>query len=599
MNTHKKNRIIEISVLLGGALIIIIVWVFFLTSSEQPNYKPDKVIELSLQGKLPIPYFVFAVDRSASMETAQSDPDNFENESLKQILRLLYRNGKYLFETTGFYPRIKLISFSGSPENITPSNDWFILNSDEKISRLDSLIDKNLSERDGQFTDINAVADNILDIYSTIPPSLKNTDIERPTSLIAMILTDGEIYPNFYNKINSKSEQDHISFVKEVQSYVSSTYGEQASKSLIEYTNKSKYLDPIEWAKRNLNDVQYKSFLSYFYHLNEVYGIKNKQKMEYAKFDLQEKLKSEFGKLNSPSTRINVIGLLKGDGRIGEEEYLKNWATGLGFYYRIEEAKNLGKVFADLISEHLSSYTERFSLSDEKLLNPFSREVMAAQISVVFPGKIDNNNKSNLIKVFSPEGKTVTGIKDSKLNYSELFYLHNSKFGDFYKSPGWKIKFNPVKLENNTFVEKVECIVSLIQGIVLDVNLDTSFVSDSNITRYLVRLVDLNKNSIVEWDSFEQIPEFNIEVLDEISFQPKLQINNKYEQNAAVVDFIDWQPGTYSIIFRMNGGKLKGDYSNLSPRSLTTDIDIGEMVWFVNSEGERIKSLRLDNLDRK
>jgi len=596
LKKEKRNKFIEILLFIILLIIIFLAWWIFFSVSKNSITTDNSLAEINIQGKASIPYFFIALDRSASMENIDSDPNNFESEAIKQVLRTIYWNGKQLHKSTGFYPFLRVVTFSGAPKNLLPNDTWVNIKSESELDKYDKLIDENMHDRNGQFTDINSTVEYIYDLSKKIPAKLGKGKSTRPTSLVIILLTDGGIYPNFLNKINYQDLNDGEEFYKKTKIIAEDVMGENLAKKLFVQIDLNKSFDPIEWSVNNTPYKISRKFKSLYYSLNEKYGIESSKRFNYAKNVVQSQFKEKFENLPNLPVRFNVVAILKGMEKKDDVKYLKEWAKGFGFYYQIEKASNLGLVFSKIMVNYLNSYIESFSITGEKIFGPFSKDIQATQLNILFPEKLSYKDRNRLIEYISPRGKRILDPLNQELNYSSTYNASIEEYKDFYEYPGWSLKVHPITV-GNKIIESVKGFFLTFHSYTLDVKQDTTNLVKAGETRYVCRLVNLESGKILGLNDFEEKPKIDVSMLDNISFKPNIKYSLSVKQKGVIIDFINWPSGTYSVKFSLVNGRLKGDKKTLKPRAIIVDIKIGESIWFYNDKGQKIDNLEFNYMD--
>jgi len=594
MTYNTKRYLTEWGIILLILSTLFCGWWFWYRSQENLSQTGTDLNVYEIEGRFSIPYFLLALDRSTSMEQTDSDPENFEKEALKQVLRLIYWNGLHLKEATGHFPKIQIITFSGSPIPLNKNDAWTELTSEDDILKLDSAIDEALSKRTGQFTDLNSVFDYVNQSWSTIPRILGEGKRAYPVSMISILFTDGEIYPNYLNKINHPNLSDWYDYVKSSDKLVSIYFNSRQIEKFNNLVIESEWFDPIDWA--NSNKVQ-KGFTSEYYQMNEAYGISNEARFEYAKNTVQEELLAELAQKNFPPIRLNVVALIKGECRNREEEYLESWTKKLGFYYLIKNAESLGEVFIKIMSGYLNSYSETFSLNGSKKFKPFPEDVEAAELTIIFPDKLTVKDQERFVRLVSPDGTGIKSNLNQNLERSRSYYISGKDYQDFHDSRGWTLNVNPIQVDDKIY-EGIKCFLVTIHDYIFTVRPDTVSQNTNNV-RHVASLIKLKDRKIIPLDDFEDPLLVNATPLDPRSTLPPVKLSINYKMNGVNIDFMDWPSGEYDIRFTLIGGRLKGEELPLKNRSLIKTIHIGESIILYDRGGRRINSITFENLDRK
>lgn len=607
MNREAKiRRIKEFGIIfLFFILLAICWWVIFKVTQTAPPADESEPMSFEIRGRAPIPYFILAVDRSGSMK--ETDPENYEIESLKQIIRLIYFNSQQLKKVTGHYPMFRLVSFSGSPRPITDQDKWYQLTSESDVEHIDNRLNEFLKDRNGQFTDINTVVEYAINAYENTPSQVGQGEEARPTSVIVILFTDGGIYPNFLNRINHKpGTKNWENFSIRVKQMADQILGDSSGAKILAVLDQSTWVDPIDWSFDNLPHDRAVRFKSQYYSFNDSF-YQNPSYFIYAKDQVQKLLHDKLLTLNDPAFRFNVIALLKTENgntkNISQmnsaKEYLRKWSSKLGFFYHVQDASALGDVFIDIMSDYLNTYSESFALSGTRQIGPFSRDVAEAQVVIVFPKIIDKEKQDEMIHLYAPSGNSVQPSLNSTFEHSRSYFLSKDQFPDFHDEKGWKLEFIPATI-NGEIVEHAKCTLITIHDYVLDVQPDTEFnKKQTHKTRYIIRLVGLKNRQAIPLENFEELMDFEAKALDRSKALPDVNFSPNYEENGINADFVEWPSGIYTIQFRMTKGQLKADNSPLRGKSITTEIAVGERIWFYNPDGEEISNLNFEQLDQK
>lgn len=301
MPSRSLQRIIEVGIVLLVLSGLVAGWFFFYKAARQDIAPKNVLAPIEIQGKATIPYFLLAFDRSKSM--IETDPENFQKESLKQVVRLIFWNGQQLFKTTGFFPKVCLVSFSGAPEPLSKKEDWISLESEKDVTLLDKQIDMVLDNRDGNFTDINSVVEYVTEIRSKVPVTLGQGNHERPVTLVAILFSDGIIEPNYLNRINHRTQESWQLFVETTAQLAERHMGNGKGETLRQSIAAQRWVDPTVWARQFG-----KATLSGYYAMNQRYD-KEGTSVEYvfAKDEVQKQLKNKMAGFSTPPFRFNVV----------------------------------------------------------------------------------------------------------------------------------------------------------------------------------------------------------------------------------------------------------------------------------------------------
>lgn len=599
MDLPKKHKIIEIAFIVITISALAAGWYVLSSTFEEADEYVASGMPIEARGRIPIPYFLLIMDRSASMEFEESDPENYQKEALKQAIRLIYWNGKQLHDLTGFYPRVRVIDFSGAPSSITGKDEWSVLYSEQDIADFDRNIEAVLGERSGQFTDINSCIEYVKTARDSVPEYLGDEESAYPVSVMAVLFTDGEIYPNYLNPVNHRTEEKWENFKEKASNLAEMKLGEDSGEQLIEKLDEKRWLDPVDWAETHFPDQPSKDFRKAYYGLNEKH-MEESDNYEYAKKNVYQRLHGQLQSISAPPPlRLNTIALLKGDGRENEINYLKQWSEGLGFFYNIEEAESLGPLFVDMMSPYLNSYSEEFLLTDRKNLGPFGKDVASVQIFALFKDKLGKADQDKLVKLKSPGGKKLDPEFNSVFAHSRTYYLAEDTCPDFYDQYEWEMDLEPVNV-NGKLIDSANCFMVVNQKYMLEMK-KAEGCPKNNCTRYTIYLIDPETKKPLPIDNFsaEGVPPYEIERMDQGKLH-EVEFTRDEKTNDVHVDFIDWPSGVYNVKATLTGKGLKTKSKFLKGLSITGSVEVGPRIWFkAPSTDEELTELSFGGLDRE
>ncbi|MFW6101305.1 MAG: hypothetical protein ACOC90_07950, partial [Bacteroidota bacterium] len=374
--------------------------------------------------------------------------------------------------------------------------------------------------------------------------------------------------------------------------------GGDSGELLLRDLEKNRWLDPADWAETRFSDQRSRAFRKAYYRLNEKH-MNASDNFEYAKKDVYKRLHEELQSLSGPPPlRLNLIALLKGDEREDEIDYLKKWSEGLGFFHHIEEAENLGRLFIDMMSPYLNSYSDEFLLTDRKTLGPFGKDVASVQIFALFKDELEKADQDKLVKLVSPAGENLDPEFDSVFAHSRTYYLSEDTCPDFYEQGQWKMELDPVNVNGNP-IDRAKCFMVVNQRFMLEMK-KADDCPKNNCTRYTIYLIDPETNKPLPVENFSsgsapyEIDRMDQGPLHEVEFTPDEKIHGVH------VDFIDWPTGVYNVKATLAGEGLKNKSRFLKGLSITGCVEVGPRIWFkAPSEDEDLSELSFRGLDRE
>jgi hypothetical protein len=587
------RRFVEIII---GTFVLLIIGsgIFFVLKSRNSGAEPgDTSQSYKLEGKLPVPYFIVAVDKSKSMNFKDSDPNNYEKEALKLIVHMLYFNRNEI-SGTAQYPKIKLLQYSGNAGNLTDNDDWLTIGSEKDVDALDRKIDLAMENRTGMFTDFNVAINMIKDIAKTVPQYIGTGVNQRPTATISIILTDGALDPNFINPINQANINTQNKLRLQTISLLEKIAGKEFAEKIENILDKEKQVDPIIIAKQDLNEQTSSLVLKDYYKLVRQFGINNPEIMAYARNDVQVQLRSALkNELNSPF-QLNMLGLLSGPQHEEDIQYLQNWTRGMGFFYHVKDAGSLGEVFLNTLSKQINAFTDSLTVRGEKTIGPLGADVIAANLTLSLPYGFPLQDKDKFIQLISPTGKIVPSKLNQNLSYSLMFNVSSKDYVDFHQSPGWTIRLTPIITSSGNFNSAI-CYWTTIHDYFLDVR-EVTDKANPNKELYSVKLRSQKTQRYLNAKDFDQPMKIQIIATTGEDKFPVSYV--KTTGDSVVVDFSGWSAGKHLVRFELKGGTIKGTLSPLSSRFTDSIIEIGNKI-SVFSDGKTIEQIRFDALDRK
>jgi len=495
--------------------------------------------------RISLPYFFLAMDCSGSME--ENDPLNFESESLKNIIRTIYYNGKFLFEEVEQYPILQIVTFGDGVRNLTPKDNWFALTSEEDVLTIDKIIDRELNKRTDGYTDFNYLVDYALNSWNTIANRVDSFD----RTMILIIFTDGEIYPNFLHKINHPDNESFMSY-----------------KNRIEQLKKEDGLST--------------------YQLNKTYGYEDKQRLQFAKNEVQKRLYKQLSSKKYPSIQLNIIDLKSLD-----MEYMKKWVSNLGTLYPINNPQDIGQTFIDIMSNNLNTTFESGTTTSTYNFKPFTRDIVACELLTMFSDIHTKEISHDYYQISNYQGQLAEVSKlNDNLKYSKFSYL-SEKNPNFNDTNGWYL--NVEKNDNN---QNLSWFLITIHDYILDIQIDKES-QKSGETKYIIRLVNMGENSVIELEDYEKPLEINIFCTDRKDNEQEVAITKMNERGEIHADFSNWSAGNYIIDFKIIGGRLKEDICDLRHRKVTKNIELNKKILIFDTSGNQIERIFFDHLDNE
>lgn len=597
MTRMVKLRILEI----GIAVTILVLLIGFWYGIYYFGREPEEVTGIDLlkdRATAPVPFFILAVDSSASMEWEQNDPENLEREALKQVTRLIHYYGEEMKRWIGERPRLRVVAFSGSPVSITGKDDWLTLASPADVSSLDQSIDEALEKRTGLFTDFNSVIEYVLQAHQTKPRVFGRDKQPRQTPTVSLIFSDGDLDPNYLNRINHPDVGSWEGFLIGTRACAGSHLGPEAAEVVEQAARKEAWFDPADWA--SLGDCPEKTkraFRSAYLQLNKDYARENPRTANHARTEAQRNLRSKIAALTFPPLSLNAIGLFSAD-QSAARDYLNRWADGLGYSPIISDSSVMGTAFTTILSDYLNCSIRTYELSRVLSLESFGPDVAAAVITVNFAEALPGETMDELVGLESPSGKEVKTSLNANLDRSKIFHITSGEFEDFHEPGGWRVTWRAPDGDRGEQTGPVRARVTLVtfHGFQLDVRRVEPAAEVPGRTRYAVRLMDVSNENPVMADQFDA----PLAVLAEnLGSDTGGTVEYSGYEEGVYVDFIDWRPDDYTVRFSLSGGRLKGEEHPLLPRSTTVKISVGPGIWAYTPDGRRIMSLNYPAMDRE
>lgn len=585
--------------ILGGVAALI--WASRVDQNKVEAVVSQRVIfQGEVGGKIPVPYFLLVFDRSLSMK--KSDPQNHERSSAQFVLDHIYAFSGKIHESIGQYPRIKLVGFSDTPQPLGSDQGWMVLDSPSALEKARMMVDENLEndDRNGWFTDINAVAD--FSANSEIPAAVG----DLPTRLVTIMFTDGRLDPNALNRVSHRTDADWRDALNQVESLLRKYHLDMPFNahlaSEMAKNNRSNIDLPIWLAecvkKGQIAQSQSTKILQAFRD-----GVNRNHFNNNTIFLGQDLQKSIFGEMAKRNISFNIIGLFENpeasvDGYLDRWVKLDDQSPRLGFYRQISSSQDLGEQITNLMTSHLNADMSRMTVAANRTFGPFGGDVDAFSLTVIpaagnqaATAALPPDVIDRFVSLTGPSGQLVPAQSGTTGNM-RMYLVKAKDFPDFHERAGWTLKVNPTEYNG---VKLTEASVLAVEFYTFSLTFDLYQETDeTGQTTYAARLVSAGSNEVVGMKEFENPPAVTVIPKNPGDCPP---VQTAPFEEGVLATFPGWPTGRHDVQVTMTGGRLKGDSADLRERQVDVQVEIGRRVWITEGE-RRIDAIHLSPVKR-